>query len=93
MQDVICKKCNSVNDYTTQLKANNNVAYCNQCGSYIKNIPHAEPTFYVGKYKDRKISEIDDLNYLQWAHKEMKLSSNIREAVQKQIDKLSFLAK
>lgn len=94
MTDIICPKCGSVNDYYTELKSNNNVARCNKCDAFIKNLPHADPVMYVGKYKDKKISEIEDLGYLIWAKKNMvTVGKNIRDAIQKQIDKLEHLAK
>ncbi len=57
MPDIICKKCGEVNNYRTELKSNNQVAYCNGCGAYIKNIPYAEPALYVGKYKGIPIKD------------------------------------
>ena len=93
MEDVICTKCGLVNDYVVQLKANNQVAYCNGCGAYIKNIPHAEPTFYVGKYKLKPVSQIEDMGYLKWALKEMKLSHHMRSAIEKRISEFENLAR
>lgn len=94
MENITCQKCYTLNDYRVEVKANNHVAYCNQCGAFIKNIPHADPVMYVGKYKDKKISEIEDLGYLIWAKKNMvTVGKNIRDAIQKQIDKLEHLAK
>ncbi len=70
------------------MKGNNQVAYCTDCGRYIKNIAYAEPTLYVGKYKDKPIKDIYDLPYLQWAETTLKLSSGQKSAVLIQI---SFL--
>lgn len=85
MEEVVCKNCGSVNDYRTERKSNNDVAYCNGCGKYIKNIPRNEPMFYVGKYKNIPISAIEDMGYLKWALKEMRLTANIRSAIEKRI--------
>lgn len=88
-----CNNCGTENDYRTELKSNQLTAFCNKCGIYIKNIPQGEPTFYVGKYKGKKVSEIEDVGYLKWALKEMKLSSNMRNAIEKQISNFEHLAK
>ena len=93
MEDIKCNKCGSVNDYYTELKANNNVARCNKCDSFIKNIPYEEPTFHFGKYKDKKVKEVEDMQYLKWALDKVKLSSSMRTAVTQQISSFENLAK
>lgn len=93
MEEVVCRNCGSVNDYITERKANNDVAYCNGCGKYIKNIPRNEPMFYVGKYKNVPISIIEDMPYLKWALREMKLASSIRNAIEKRISNFENLAR
>jgi len=60
--DVICKNCGSINDYRTEMKSNQQVAYCNGCDKFIKNIPYQEQRFYVGKYFKKLVSEVTDLN-------------------------------
>lgn len=93
MEQIICKKCGTVDKYYTELKSNNNVARCSECDSFIKNIPYELPTFYFGKYKGRKVSEIEDMQYLKWALKEIRLSESLRRAINEQISKFEFLAK
>jgi hypothetical protein len=93
MEQIICRKCGAVDEYYTELKANNNVASCLKCGAFIKNIPYEQPKFYVGKYKGKPISEIDDMGYLKWALKEMKMTTNMRTAIEKQISSFEFLSK
>jgi hypothetical protein len=94
MQDIICPKCGSVNDYYTELKSNNNVARCLKCDTFIKNIPQGkEPTFYFGKYKDTKVKDIEDMPYLHWALKNVKLTSSMRLAVENQINYFENLAR
>jgi len=89
MEDVICNSCGLINDYTTQMKSGQNVATCS-CGKFIKNIPYAEPTLYFGKYAQKKISEINDKNYLEWALiNVVQLKAKQKEAIKKQIDKLN----
>jgi hypothetical protein len=61
MQDIICKNCGYINDYRTELKANNNVAYCNGCDKYIKNIPQNNmPMLHFGKYKGKLVTDIEN---------------------------------
>lgn len=93
MEQIICNKCGAVNKYYTEVKANNNVARCTECDSFIKNIPYNEPTFYFGKYKGKKVSEVEDMQYLKWVLTGTKQSASMRTAIQKQIDKFEFLAK
>jgi predicted amidophosphoribosyltransferase len=63
---IVCR-CGSVDDYRIIDKANNKMAYCNDCNAFIKNIPYKDPAFYFGKYKGHLIKTIEDLNYLEWA--------------------------
>ncbi len=94
MENIKCNKCGSENDYYTELKANNNVARCNKCNSFIKNIPYQnEAIFYFGKYKGKKVSEIEDIDYLKWVLKEIKPSLSMRTAIQKQISNFENLAR
>ena len=93
IENIKCNKCGVENNYYTEVKANNNVCYCGKCNSYIKNIPYAEPKFYVGKYKGKFISEIEDINYLKWALGAMKLSESLRKAIENRISQFEYLAK
>ena len=89
MEDIICKSCGLINEYTTEMKSGQNVATCS-CGKFIKNIPYAEPTFYFGKYSNTKVSEIKDKNYLEWALANIgKLKPKMKDAIKTQIDKLN----
>lgn len=88
MDKLFCKKCQKDVDFYTEVKANNNVARCSECDSFIKNIPYEEPKFYVGKYKNIPINQIIDKNYLEWAAKEMKLSKSMRDAIKQRISEL-----
>lgn len=81
-------------EYYTELKANNNVARCSKCDRFIKNIPYAPPTMYIGKYKGVEVDKIEDLSYLQWAHENMAtIGKSLRDAIRKRIDHLEHLAK
>lgn len=85
--DIVCKRCGTVNNYTVEIKSNNHCAYCNQCGGFIKNLPYAEPSFYFGRYKNIKVSDVDDVPYLQWFIDNIKdIKDTFREAIQDQIN-------
>ena len=85
MENVICNKCGLINDYRIEIKANNHTAWCNGCGSYIKNIGYSKPALFFGKYAGREIESMttkDELQYLQWLIRNAKnLSEKIRIAI------------
>jgi hypothetical protein len=67
--EIICKKCGLINDFRTELKNNQNTAWCNGCGSFLKNIPYAKPALYFGKFKGRTIESMtskEESQYLHW---------------------------
>jgi uncharacterized protein (DUF3820 family) len=86
-----CPRCQTSN-YTTELKSGNLVATCEN-GHYIKNLPYSEPALYFGKYKGKKVVEIQDVDYLKWVLKNTHQGKHVRYAIQKQIDSIEFLAK
>jgi uncharacterized protein (DUF3820 family) len=88
--ELVCRKCGSINDYSTEMKSGQNVATCNACGSFIKNIPYREPALYFGKYKGRAIKDIPDPNYLQWVLDKCNPKGSIKQAVINQISKLKM---
>ncbi len=93
METITCLKCGAVDKYYTELKSNNNVARCSECDAFIKNISYEKPKFFVGKYKGKLIEEIEDMGYLKWAIKEMKLSKSMRDAISDRISHFENLAK
>lgn len=91
---VICKQCGSVDDFRTEQKANNNCAFCNTCGTFIKNIPTDVPRMYVGKFKGKAIQDIDDLQYLKWAYDNMTaLNARQKDAVKDRVYSLENMLK
>ena len=94
MEDIICRQCGSVNDYKTEMKSNQNVATCNGCGSFIKNIPYQLPSLYFGKYKGKSIKDYetpDEVNYLHWIRNNpeiwnVKLNQRTRDAINLRLD-------
>lgn len=95
MEDLICPKCGPIGtEYYTEMKANNNVARCLKCDSYIKNLPQGgEPTLYFGKYKDQKVKDIEDMPYLKWVLEKTNPAASLRKAIQERISQFEFLAK
>lgn len=89
---LFCKHCNKEQAVQIEVKANNHVAYCTGCGSYVKNIPHSsqDVEFYVGKYKGTKVRECSDLSYLQWFRLNVKMSERMAEEVSMRISTLEF---
>ena len=90
MENIICKKCGLVNDYRVEFRGGHKCAWCNGCGSFLKNIAHKEPQFYFGKYKGLLISECTDVWYMEWAIKSGVVKGNIRQAI---YDRLEILGK
>lgn len=73
------------------MKNGQNVAHCNGCGKYIKNIPYnPRPKIYFGKYKNRFIDDLEDIQYLKWLIDNQVVKANIKQAVIEQIDKLKL---
>lgn len=83
---LFCNNCKSHQNYYTKENGVHLTAYCQTCDTYLKNVPHQPPMFYVGKYKGQLIEQIDDLQYLKWAKENMtSLSAYLREAVSDRI--------
>ena len=82
MEQVICKGCGSIDRYTASLKSNNLVAYCDDCGMFIKNIPQGKPQeFHFGKYKGILVKECNDLPYMKWVQVNVKVTAALRTAL------------
>jgi uncharacterized protein (DUF3820 family) len=88
MEHIVCKKCGAENDYSTQLKNGQNVATCNKCQSFIKNISYQPAKFYFGKYKGTEIASCLDLEYLKWFAENTNPKANIKYACYLQISKI-----
>jgi hypothetical protein len=93
-KQIVCINCGSIDDYRTDMKANNLTAYCNGCDRFITNIPYKDAQFYFGKYKGIPVANITDLSYLQWAVNNIpKLSAHMRAAICQRISELKILAR
>ncbi len=88
MADVICTNCGSVEDYHIVPKANQQCAYCNTCGAFIKNISYAPQKFYFGKYKGKLVNEVDDIQYLEWFVANTSPKPTMKEVVENWINHL-----
>lgn len=94
MEQIVCQHCGSVDDFKTELKSNQLTAYCNACGTFIKNLPQGKPKFYIGKYKGCFVHEVDDLKYLQWFSDNIeKKSAALRGALADRISELQLASK
>lgn len=87
--NVICKNCGLINDYSIKAIGNNNVCNCNGCGTFLGNHPHEynykEVRMPFGKYKDELVSEISDIPYFEWLNNSVKLKGNLKKAVLQKI--------
>jgi hypothetical protein len=86
---IICNHCGTEEKYRTEKKANNLVAYCLECGRFIKNIPYSEPGLYFGKYSGTKIKDFntpEHINYLHWLRNTPELWAKQNERVQQAIN-------
>jgi uncharacterized protein (DUF3820 family) len=83
--NIICPKCKSVDDYYTEQRGIHTTAFCNQCKSYIKNLPQGKPAqLFFGKYKDRLISDMtnqDEVGYLKWLLKTDVKPNSLKQAI------------
>ena len=93
METIVCKQCGSIDDYSTEMKSNQNVATCNGCGAFIKNIAYNPPALYFGKYNGKAIKDYfthEEVNYLHWVRNNPdvcgKLNARTKEAVNLRLD-------
>jgi hypothetical protein len=90
-QILTCRKCGISDSIDVIEKSGHHIAYCARCNAYIKHLPTQEPQFYFGKYKGCKIAEVEDIQYLQWALKALKLGASVRVAITTRIKTLSLI--
>lgn len=87
--DIVCHRCQAVNDYETVQSGPHTTAICNQCGNYIKHLPQDKPiTFYFGKYKGRELSSMksdEELRYLIWLSGAPDLKPKLKVAIDEHI--------
>lgn len=95
MQEVICLRCNTTNEFYVQKSGPHIKAICNNCNQYIKFIPQEKepPKFYFGKYVGQFVYEIEDMQYLKWAAGNLTLKQAMRDAIQNRISQFENLAK
>jgi len=79
-----CPKCGVENDYVITERGIHKTAYCNPCGSYIKNLPQGKPfIFMFGKFKGTPLDDMkstDQINYLHWI-----LSSDMNNTIKTKV--------
>jgi uncharacterized protein (DUF3820 family) len=89
---ITCPKCKSLDDYYTEQRGIHTTAFCNQCKSYIKNLPQGKPAqLFFGKYKDRLISDMtnkDEVGYLQWLLKTDVKPNSLKQAITDHLNSL-----
>ena len=90
MQEIICQRCGSIDDYTIQKSGPHNSAYCNGCGYYIKHIQQNNEIKIIpfGKYKGREIKTMlseEEVKYLQWFVAMPDLRDNVKASINKHL--------
>lgn len=86
---ITCKRCGAVDNYRVEQKGPHQTAICNACNKYIKHLPKdTEPRIYFGKYHGQLISEITDVEYLQWVWDNVPLSVKLLDAIDQQIQSI-----
>lgn len=95
MEEVTCQKCQTTNEFYVEESGPHLKALCNHCHSYIKFVSRDNKVvFHFGKYKDKEVSEIEDIQYLKWVLGNIdKLSSKMKDAIQKQMSSFENLAR
>ena len=78
-------KCGS-EKYHTETRGIHLAAICDTCNSHIKFLPQSEPQFYIGKYKGSKVSDIQDVNYLEWYLNNVRCAGTFKQALVKRIE-------
>lgn len=75
MEDIVCKSCGSVNNYSTSFRifkdgTKHKEATCNDCGKHIRFVPQNKERTFIpfGKYKGKHTYEVDDFDYLKWIY-------------------------
>jgi hypothetical protein len=90
-EEIICKSCGVINDYTITIVGAHHKAVCNGCGKYIKFVHYAPPTFYIGKYKGTKVSECSDKEYMEWyLYNIQRIPETMKQALQERINELTI---
>lgn len=94
MEEVTCQRCQTKNEFYVEESGPHLKALCNHCHSYIKFVSRDNKVVsHFGKYKGKEVSYIDDIAYLKWVLKEVKLSSKMKSAIEKQISSFENLAR
>ncbi len=97
MKTLFCNHCHKEVTFLIQKKANNNVAFCTECGCYLKNVPNSfleiettDHVFPFGKYKGIKINDCTDKQYMIWAMNNLTtMSDNFLDALYNRLEQLS----
>jgi len=84
-------KCGS-EKYHTEQNGIHLEAICDDCGSHIKFIPQKPPQLYIGKYKGKLISEIQDLQYLEWYLGNVRCSATLKQAIVDRIESIKHFS-
>ena len=89
MQGIICQHCGTIDEYHTEMKSNQQTAWCDNCGRFIKNIPYSKKfCLYFGKYKEVSLDEFTEpehISYLNWVFKTKDIWDRLKPPIQEKI--------
>ena len=83
--NVVCKQCGLINDYSIKEVSGQQVCNCNGRGYFLGNKPreydYRSIRMPFGKFKDCLICDIEDEKYLWWAYQNIKINGNVLRAI------------
>jgi transcription initiation factor TFIIIB Brf1 subunit/transcription initiation factor TFIIB len=98
MKTLFCKHCHKEVSFIVEKKLNNNVAFCTNCGCFIKNVPNSflgiyttGNTFPFGKYKGTKIKDCEDAKYMHWFIDNVELNDSLKIEIFERISELKSI--
>jgi len=87
--NVICKKCGSINDYRTVVKSKQHTCWCNGCSAFLGNKPQDnnidDITMPFGKWVGVRVVDVDD-KYLFWVYENIELKGALKAAIHKKLN-------
>lgn len=92
MENIVCKKCGSINDFQKVQAGKHLKAICNGCDSYIKFLPLGNPPkIHFGKFTGREIYtliEKPEVEYLNWLLNQNFIKPKLRTDIESHLKSL-----
>jgi uncharacterized protein (DUF3820 family) len=81
-ENIVCKRCDTTNQYRLEKAGPHLKAICNNCNNYIKFVGQdGEIVMPFGKYKGSVLSKMrseEEIRYLQWLSANMNTSLGVK---------------